>query len=256
MIFNAVRSYDLHSIKHHGIKGQKWGERNAETLFKYGLSAISPAIAKASGGQIDPLTKNKLAQQLKNGEISLAEYRSATMNNMISNSSTPVSPERRAELQQQLLKGEITAEQYREMTTPGGDTGENPESSGEAGMARGRNYLKEAMEKAKAAAAEGEEAKSGSGGGGGGKGGGGGGGGKGSSGTEKEENEKEEPWWEDSIDEGPMERLKSAFWNQQNAKRDESSDDAKRMQRSISGRSSSSARVAKVTKDINRSNNK
>ncbi len=41
------------SLKHHGVSGQKWGNRNPETLFKYGLTSISPAAAAAAGGYID-----------------------------------------------------------------------------------------------------------------------------------------------------------------------------------------------------------
>lgn len=37
MKFNAIRSKDPNKLSHHGVKGQKWGVRNDDTLYRYGL---------------------------------------------------------------------------------------------------------------------------------------------------------------------------------------------------------------------------
>ena len=37
-------------LAHHGVKGMKWGVRNAETLAKYGLSGVGKSVEGGGGG--------------------------------------------------------------------------------------------------------------------------------------------------------------------------------------------------------------
>jgi len=65
-------------LEHHGIKGMKWGVRNAETLRKYGLSKLSTVKAKLGstldvGGKIrkvsDSRKAKKAADKAKKAEL-------------------------------------------------------------------------------------------------------------------------------------------------------------------------------------------
>ena len=85
MMFNAVKAKDGNSLAHHGVKGMKWGVLNPETMFKYGLTSISPAAAAAGGATNDPEYKKRLQEMLASGQITQAEYTSRLMRNLISN---------------------------------------------------------------------------------------------------------------------------------------------------------------------------
>ena len=236
---------NFNTLSHHGIKGMKWGELNPETKFKYGLTDISPAAAAAAGGYVDGDYKEFLKKKLASGDLNAAEINSLKMQRIIDNSNMkgssssgslkPVSDEKLAEARSQLSSGKISIDEYRKITK-GEDVSTSNSSESESGTA-GRNFLQEALSRARQNKEEEEkkeEKKSGSGGSGGkggsgSKGKGGGGGGKGGKGSKEKE-------YEPDIDEGPMDYTKSNYFNQLNA-----SKKAKRlrMQRSITNRSGS-----------------
>lgn len=244
----------------------KWGDHNLETQFKYGEISVSPAAMMAAGNKVSASYRLEMANKLLKGDINQAEYKKALLENLAANAKAnkdePVKStgtnvsDNTANLRQQLLDGKITMAQYREMTKNGKD-GEGNGETAKSETRQSRNFLQEALNKAREKSQEEEEQKE-------------------EKATKekatkekatkekaekaekepkektekaaKEEKEEKEKEYEEDVDEGPMDYQKSKFFENLNRSKKVS---GTQIRRSVSGRNSNPS-VQKRTRSLNK----